>query len=69
MPLRPTTSRNSSRLSAALASLRAQEEQETLLGDDEERVDGDGGVTGNPDEEIFASDPHKDLPVYRTIHR
>ncbi|KAK7543575.1 hypothetical protein IWX49DRAFT_328964 [Phyllosticta citricarpa] len=69
MPMRPTTSRNSSRLSAALASLRAQEEQETLLGDDEERVDGDGGVGYNPDEEIFASDPHKDLPVYRTIHR
>ncbi|KAF2144728.1 uncharacterized protein K452DRAFT_222499 [Aplosporella prunicola CBS 121167] len=72
-PLRPANPRS---LSNALAALRAQEEQETLLGDDDERVDPTANTTANTTttttvnhEEIFASDPHKDLPVYTTIQR
>lgn len=53
--------------------MRSREEQETLLGADEELVDPDGcvredgGVTGP--REIFCPDPHAELTVYYTIHR
>ncbi|EOD45061.1 putative nonselective cation channel protein [Neofusicoccum parvum UCRNP2] len=63
--------RTASRLSTALAALRQQEEQEHLLGgdDEEERVGPQAADESERPEEIFATDPHKDLPVYRTIHR
>lgn len=63
--------RTASRLSTALAALRQQEEQEHLLGgdDEEERVGPQQHNETDRAEEIFAADPHKDLPVYRTIHR
>lgn len=68
---RPQQPRTVSRLSTALAALRQQEEQEHLLGgdDEEERLGPRGPDESDPPEEIFATDPHKDLPVYRTIHR
>ncbi|KAL1642746.1 hypothetical protein SLS58_005250 [Diplodia intermedia] len=63
--------RTASRLSTALAALRQQEEQESLLGgeDEEERYGPQERADAEGSEEIFAADPHKDLPVYRTIHR
>lgn len=63
--------RTASRLSTALAALRQQEEQESLLGgdDEEERFGPQERADAEGQEEIFAADPHKDLPVYRTIHR
>ncbi|KAF2704183.1 hypothetical protein K504DRAFT_442209 [Pleomassaria siparia CBS 279.74] len=60
-------------LSDALRAVRSREEQETLLGPDEEIVDPDGCVRGEGGlmgpREIFHRDPHKDLEVYYTIHR
>jgi hypothetical protein len=70
---RPHLSANHRSLSDALRAVRSREEQETLLGQDEEVVDPDGcvredgGVTGP--REIFCSDPHAGLMVYYTIHR
>jgi hypothetical protein len=54
-------------VSAALAAVRSREEQETLLGDDEE-ADGEGCV-GLTDHVHFTPNPHSNLPVYKTIHR
>lgn len=65
----PPQPRTASRLSTALAALRQQEEQEHLLGGDDEEERVGPQERGDAQEEIFAADPHKDLPVYRTIHR
>jgi hypothetical protein len=70
---RPHLAANHRTLSDALRAVRSREEQETLLGQDEEVVDPDGcvredgGVTGP--REIFCQDPHAGLMVYYTIHR
>lgn len=57
-------------ISDALANLRAREEQETLLGDDE-IADPDGCLrdaqTGPRN--LVAVDPWIGLPVYESIHR
>ncbi|KAF2731073.1 hypothetical protein EJ04DRAFT_472594, partial [Polyplosphaeria fusca] len=58
-------------LSEALRVQRSHEEQETLLGDDED-ADADGCLREEgPDApgEIFCPDPHAGLGVYMTIHR
>ncbi|KAF2086252.1 hypothetical protein K490DRAFT_18055, partial [Saccharata proteae CBS 121410] len=61
---------NNRSLSQALRALRSQEEQETLLNEDEEeRVDNEGCVLPAEPEMIFAPNPHAHLPVYKTIHR
>lgn len=55
-------------ISQALHAIRSREEQETLLGDDEEEADAEGCV-GLDTRLPFAPNPHSSLPVYRTIHR
>jgi hypothetical protein len=70
---RPHLRENHRTLSEALRAVRSREEQETLLGQDEEIVDPDGcvredgGVSGP--REVFCPDPHAGLKVYFTIHR
>ncbi|OCK86148.1 hypothetical protein K432DRAFT_316847 [Lepidopterella palustris CBS 459.81] len=56
-------------LSDALRAVRSREEQETLLGD-EEQADPDGCLrpNGRP-AQVFVPNPHAELPVYTTIHR
>lgn len=61
--LRPDLQRS---LSDALRMMRSREEQETLLGD-EEQADADGCLHGP--EQIFCPNPHLELPVYASIHR
>lgn len=55
-------------ISDALRNMRSREEQETLLGD-EEQADADGHLRPQGPEQIFCPNPHADLPVYTTIHR
>lgn len=54
-------------VSDALRAVRSREEQETLLGEDEE-ADGEGCI-GLNDQCYFTPNPHSKLPVYKTIHR
>jgi hypothetical protein len=51
--------------------MRSREEQETLLGsEDEEAADHDGSLLPrHGPEQIFCPNPHLGLPVYVTIHR
>ncbi|KAF2122125.1 hypothetical protein BDV96DRAFT_562947 [Lophiotrema nucula] len=70
---RPHLTESHRTLSDALRAQRSREEQETLLGADEEVADPDGcvredgGQTGA--REVFCPDPHQGLGVYVTIHR
>lgn len=52
-------------ISEALRVAREREEQETLLGD-EENYEPDSRLTRA---HSFHDNPHADLPVYKTIHR
>ncbi|KAF2429535.1 hypothetical protein EJ08DRAFT_698251 [Tothia fuscella] len=65
MPQRPNAHRT---ISEALQAAREREEQETLLGDDEERAiaDNEGCLHLT---ESFSRNPHSHLLVYKTIHR
>lgn len=73
-PSRPTFLKNSLRgqstksVSEALKLARSREEQETLLGEEEE-ADDDGCYPPRVNDEPRAPNPHKDLPVYTTIHK
>lgn len=74
-PKRPTltarnTLRGQSRLDVgeALRLERSRQEQETLLGADEE-ADDDGCYPPRTSDEPRAPNPHKFLPVYATIHK
>jgi hypothetical protein len=52
-------------ISQALRIAREREEQETLLGD-EENIAPDSTLTRA---HSYHENPHADLPVYKTIHR
>lgn len=52
-------------ISQALRIAREREEQETLLGD-EENIEPDSTLTRA---HSFHDNPHADLPVYKSIHR
>lgn len=54
-------------ISDALRAVRTREEQETLLGDDEDA--DDEGCVGLNNAIHFTTNPHASLPVYKTIHR
>lgn len=54
--------------SEALRLARSREEQETLLGD-EEQADDDGCFPPRTSDAPRAPNPHKDLPIYATIHK
>lgn len=55
-------------ITEALRQARAREEQETLLGDDEQ-ADDDGCYPPRRDDRPFVENPHAGLPVYMTIQR
>lgn len=55
-------------VSEALRLARSREEQETLLGPHEE-ADDDGCYPPRINDEPRAPNPHRNLPVYTTIHR
>lgn len=55
-------------VSEALRIARAREEQETLLGEDEE-ADDDGCYPPRQDDHGRMHNPHEGLPVYTTIHK
>jgi hypothetical protein len=59
---------SSKSVSEALRLERSREEQETLLGADEE-ADDDGCYPPRISDEPRAPNPHKSLPVYATIHK
>ncbi|WPH04365.1 Hypothetical protein R9X50_00725500 [Acrodontium crateriforme] len=66
---RDTVRGESSRsISEALRLARSREEQETLLGEDEQ-ADDDGCFPPRKDDNPRQPNPHSDLPVYTTIHR
>lgn len=52
-------------ISEALRIAREREEQETLMGDDE-NIEPESCLTRA---HSFHDNPHADLPVYKTIHR
>lgn len=69
LPKRSTTRGDSTkRLGEALRLARAREEQETLLGDNEE-ADDDGCYPPRKSDEPRAPNPHSTLPIYTTIHK
>ena len=55
-------------VSEALRLARSREEQETLLGPHEE-ADDDGCYPPRINDEPRAPNPHKELPIYATIHK
>lgn len=55
-------------VSEALRQERARQEQETLLGC-EEQADDDGCYPPRTSDEPRTPNPHKSLPVYATIHK
>lgn len=55
-------------ISEALRLARSREEQETLLGD-EEQADDDGCYPPRKNDDPKTPNPHRSLPVYTTIHR
>jgi len=67
---RPRLNASHRSLSDALRAVRSREEQDALLGDDE-LADPDGCLreNGGAPRGVFTEDPHRDLPVYMTIHR
>lgn len=70
LPKRNTLRGESSRsMSEALRLARSREEQETLLGD-EEQADDDGCYPPrNIGDPVRVPNPHSSLPVYTTIHK
>ena len=64
------SSRNESRksISEALRLARSREEQETLLGADEQ-ADDDGCYPPRVSDEPRLPNPHRFLPIYATIHK
>lgn len=70
MPNRGSEREQSSRsISEALRLARSREEQETLLGDEEQDADDDGCYPPRKDSIPWQPNPHAKLPVYTTIHR
>ncbi|KAF2766975.1 hypothetical protein EJ03DRAFT_376564 [Teratosphaeria nubilosa] len=59
---------SSKSLSEALRLARSREEQETLLGPDEQ-ADDDGCYPPRQNDEPRAPNPHRSLPIYTTIHK
>ena len=55
-------------VSEALRLARSREEQETLLGPNEE-ADDDGCYPPRINDEPRAPNPHRNLPIYSTIHK
>lgn len=55
-------------VSDALRLARSREEQETLLGD-EECADDDGCFPPRINDEPRIPNPHRNLPIYATIHK
>ncbi|KAF2233741.1 receptor-activated Ca2+-permeable cation channel [Viridothelium virens] len=55
-------------ITEALRQARSREEQETLLGD-EEQADDDGCYPPRRDDRPYVENPHAGLPVYMTIQR
>ena len=55
-------------VSEALRLARSREEQETLLGE-EEQADDDGCYPPRISDEPRAPNPHRNLPIYATIHK
>lgn len=69
MPDRKKTTEQSARsLSEAMRLARSREEQEQLLGDEEE-ADDDGCYPPRRNSDPRVPNPHSHLPVYQTIHR
>lgn len=70
MPNRRSEREQSSRsISEALRLARSREEQETLLGDEDQDADDDGCYPPRRDDAPWRPNPHAKLPVYTTIHR
>ena len=69
-PRRPQLShrKTSKSVSDALRLARSREEQETLLGD-EECADDDGCFPPRTNDEPRIPNPHRNLPIYATIHK
>jgi len=55
-------------ISEALRLARTREEQETLLGE-EEQADDDGCYPPRKNDEPRVPNPHSTLPIYTTIHK
>jgi len=55
-------------ISEALRLARSREEQETLLGE-EEQADDDGCYPPRQNDEPRIPNPHRHLPIYTTIHK
>jgi hypothetical protein len=55
-------------VSEALRLARSREEQETLLGDNEQ-ADDDGCYPPRKNDDPRAPNPHSSLPIYITIHK
>lgn len=69
LPSRDTLRGQSNRsISDAMRLARSREEQETLLGD-EEQADDDGCFPPRENDDPWVPNPHAKLPVYTTIHR
>jgi hypothetical protein len=70
LPKRGTTARgtaSSRNITEAMRLARSREEQETLLGD-EEQADDDGCYPPRQNDDPRKPNPHSALPVYTTIH-
>ena len=63
-----TLAQSTRSVSEALRLAKSREEQETLLGVDEE-ADDDGCYPPRKNSEPRAPNPHSQLPVYATIHK
>lgn len=63
-----TRAESTKSISEALRLARSREEQETLLGADEQ-ADDDGCYPPRISDEPRAPNPHRFLPVYTTIHK
>ena len=69
LPKRDTVRGQSTKsVSEALRLARSREEQETLLGPHEE-ADDDGCYPPRINDEPRAPNPHRNLPIYSTIHK
>jgi len=69
LPKRNTVRGESTKsISEALRLARSREEQETLLGE-EEQADDDGCYPPRQNDEPRTPNPHRHLPIYTTIHK
>jgi hypothetical protein len=71
LPKRGTAARgtaSSRNITEAMRLARSREEQETLLGD-EEQADDDGCYPPRQNDDPRKPNPHSALPVYTTIHK